>query len=183
MQMSRKDVDLHTHGARGSWASNGGLWANAAARLLPSRFFPEILLGCVALHLALKNAVLLVMGRQGVRSDTEAAAGCPFRPDELQALEERLTRIRDHILHHADRISEGGGFELSFPNRTITTTRITKHGTEIESLALDEASNLAAKLEPWFRAQLLRYAPEPAPDLRDKIQAVMDELAKRDAEQ
>lgn len=178
--MTKTKAETHARGARASWASNGGLWAFAAGRLLGADHFPEVLLGCVALHLALKNAVLLTKGRQPVPEDAVATRSCPFSPAALDALEERVRTIRDHIIHHADRTSEGGGFDLAFPAGVITATRVTKQGVTIEKLALSGAVDDAKALGTWFRDQLPRFASSPSTDLASKVTDAMSSLQTGD---
>ena len=166
-------ADERSLGARRSWASNSAQWAATARRLLTEpRDFGEPLLGFVALYLCVKTSESLVNGRSHVPADPEAASGCPFPGGELKALRDRLERIRDHVLHHADRFGEDGGIELQvLPHLTVRATRIVRGERTIDTMTSRSAIDLLDRLEPWLCSQNERLKEPPAPDLEAKVRA------------
>jgi len=169
----QQHTDARNLGARRSWASNGAHWAVTARLLLTTpRGFPDELLGFVALYLCVKTSAFLVNGRFHVPADSEAASYCPFHGSELTALCDRLERIRDGVLHHADRFGEDGGINLQFlPDVTITVTRIKQGQRTVDEMTRLTAIALLDRLEPWLLGQAERLQEPPPPDLGAKIEA------------
>jgi hypothetical protein len=134
--------------------------------------FPDALLGFVALYLCVMTSEYLVNGRSHVPADSEAISDCPFYGSELTAVRDRLDRIRDGVLHHADRFGEDGGIQLQvLPEMTITVTRGTRGQRKVDEMTKRSAIELLDRLEPWLNRQNERLQEPPVPDLDAKMQA------------
>lgn len=75
--------------------------------------FLDLQIGFLALHLCIVRANLLVNGcstkRCGmtIAPDLVAAGDCPFDPNELSRVSQRVERIRDQIMHLPDGLEPG----------------------------------------------------------------------------
>ncbi|MFN8629124.1 MAG: hypothetical protein U0838_02025 [Chloroflexota bacterium] len=152
--MAAKDRDLGAHRA---WSSSALLWAHEARRLLTPRpdgaEWTEILLGFVAVHLAVRSAKLLRNGRQPFRPEPGAAAECPLSGADLEAVDRLYADVRDAILHHAERTTEtGGGYGVDLsPTVRVRVYRGAGATGGNRSATAASALRTLDDLEPWLR--------------------------------
>lgn len=138
-------------GLRRSWVSNARVWSVTARRLWNGASFAEVQLGVVATYLCLHATCNLVDGTGDVPADRTARGDCPIDPRRLRQLRDRLAKIRDLILHLADRRDSGSevrtAFQAARPRVTVTASLVgppaRNHSTNIDEIeatldALDE---------------------------------------------
>lgn len=184
--MARPDPDPRAEGILLGWASRAFLWSATARTLLHAHSMGEPMLGIVAAHLCLSDVCLFLDGAPHVPADDIIRADCPVPPRAVRRLRDRLTPLRNEVLHLSEKSDDGRILETRWsaePPEFTFRSSVGRGRVRWASITRAEIGDVLKLLDPWLERHIDRLVRQHDPvdhaAVARKIDAALQALVDR----